>query len=59
MIGTPAINGRGRLMLKRDNAWGAICNLGFDKASALVACKQMGYDSGDILGGPGVFKGCQ
>lgn len=37
----------GRLEIYNNQKWGSICNIGFNQISANVACKQMGFDSGE------------
>ena len=39
--GTSALNGRVELCL--NNAWGTICDLGFDTDDATVICQQLGF----------------
>ena len=33
----------GRLQVRIGNAWGSVCNYGFDIQDAAVACRQMGF----------------
>lgn len=47
----PTSNGIGRLEILK-GTWGTVCNSKFTDKSAQVACKQMGYMSGHILGQP-------
>ncbi|CDI80404.1 scavenger receptor protein SR2, putative [Eimeria acervulina] len=42
-MGTPALDGIGRLQVYRDG-WGSICDDGWTKESERVACMQMGYE---------------
>lgn len=58
MIGlnnSPSANNKGRVEIYIDEQkkWGAFCagKDSFSDKTADVACKQMGYDSGAILGG--------
>ena len=39
--------------------WGTVCNKKFTDNSGLVACRQMGYDSGKMEGGFEEFGKCQ
>ena len=41
--------GQGRLEIYMGK-WGSICNYDFDNQAAKVACLQMGYDNGKIIG---------
>lgn len=47
--GTPASKGKGRLEFFKGR-WGSICNNKFNDKSARVACRQMGYDNGFLIG---------
>ena len=47
--GSPAAKGSGRLEFYK-GGWGTICNDKFDDKSAHVACRQMGFDTGKIIG---------
>jgi len=49
--GSPSINGAGRLDMFRAGVWGSVCSEGFTPGSAVVACKQMGFTSGQLLPG--------
>ena len=49
--GSPSINGAGRLDMFRAGVWGSVCSEGFTPGSAAVACKQMGFTSGQLLAG--------
>ena len=31
-----------------NNTWGSVCRYGFDYEEARVACRQLGYDDGDL-----------
>ena len=50
--GSASSSGSGRLEIYMGK-WGTICNYDFDDNSAKVACLQMGYDSGKIIGNVG------
>jgi len=39
----------GRIELYYAQKWQAICNIGFNKQSAIIACKQLGFTEGDVL----------
>jgi len=49
--GSPSIDGTGRLDMFRAGVWGSVCSEGFTPGSAMVACKQMGFASGQLLVG--------
>lgn len=49
--GSPSIDGAGRLDMFRAGVWGSVCSEGFTPGSAAVACKQMGFTSGQLLAG--------
>jgi len=49
--GSPSIDGAGRLDMFRAGVWGSVCSEGFMPGSAAVACKQMGFNSGQQLAG--------
>jgi|EP00927_Polykrikos_kofoidii_P003212 hypothetical protein len=42
--GAPSLDGKGRLEIARQGAWETVCSEGFTHGSALIACKQMGFD---------------
>ena len=46
---SPSDDGIGRLEFYK-GGWGSVCNEKFGDKNAVVACRQMGYDSGTILG---------
>lgn len=50
--GSPAMMGAGRVELY-SGQWGTLCNTKFNPKGADVICKQMGYDSGELIGNPG------
>ncbi|ELU03392.1 hypothetical protein CAPTEDRAFT_96031, partial [Capitella teleta] len=39
----------GRLEVLYDGVWGTVCGWTFGKAEAMVACRSMGYDDGQLL----------
>ncbi|XP_011409971.1 PREDICTED: scavenger receptor cysteine-rich domain superfamily protein-like [Amphimedon queenslandica] len=41
------IQQEGRVEYCLNGVWGSICDVGFDKSSALVVCKQLGYGIGE------------
>ena len=49
--GNPSINGASMLDMLRAGVWGSMCSEGFTSGSAAVACKQMGFASGQLLAG--------
>lgn len=53
--GAPSIDGTGRLDMFHGGAWGSVCTEGFTPGSATVACKQMGFLSGEV---PAGSRGC-
>ncbi len=42
------VENTGRLQIKFNNVWGRVCSDGWDDADALVACKAMGYQNGEV-----------
>ena len=40
------IQQEGRVEYCANGVWGSVCDVGFDKSSALVVCKQLGYGIG-------------
>jgi hypothetical protein len=38
----------GRLEIFVDNSWGSVCDNSFDKATADVACRQLGFLNGSV-----------
>jgi len=49
----------GRLEMFSKERFLPICNLGFNKNSAKIACKQMGFDSGNLLKSSKIIKNFQ
>lgn len=43
-------DGKGRVELFMEGKWWSICSNGWTNDSAAVACKQMGFESGKLLG---------
>ena len=41
------IHAYSRLEFRSHNSWGTVCSAGFDANAALVACQQLGYESGN------------
>ena len=56
-VGAPSIDGTGRLEFFMGK-YGSVCNSKFTDKAAHVACKQMGYLSGKIMGTPGETGFC-
>ena len=56
--GSPSTDNNGRIELFKGGKWGSICSKGFNDKSAGVACKQMGFDGGSIIGEASAFKAC-
>lgn len=48
LISNRKINGEeiGRMEVYQKQKWGSVCDIGFSDDSALIACRQMSYDSG-------------
>ena len=42
------IQQEGRVEYCANGVWGSVCDVGFDKSSALVVCKQLGYGIGGM-----------
>lgn len=55
--GSPALDNSGRLEVYMGE-WGSICHSKFSDKAAHVACRQMGYLTGKILGAPGETGFC-
>ena len=47
--GAPTSTGEGRLEYY-NKYWGSVCNLSFDYKAAKIACKMMGFQTGNIEG---------
>ena len=56
-LGSPASDGSGRLEFYM-GSWGSICNSKFSDKAANVACRQMGYLSGKLMGTTGQMSFC-
>jgi len=39
----------GRLEFETGGRWGTVCSDGFDFNAVKVACRQLGYDNGEII----------
>ena len=55
--GMPAFQGIGRLEYFK-GTWGTVCNSKFTNQAAIVACKQMGFSSGEMKGIPNQNGAC-
>ncbi|EFJ40767.1 hypothetical protein VOLCADRAFT_107987 [Volvox carteri f. nagariensis] len=51
LVGTD-LGDLGRLEICQSGYWGTICESGFNQAAATVACRQLGYASGNVLPAP-------
>lgn len=56
-VGSPAAESNGRLEVYMGQ-WGSVCNSKFTDKAAHVACRQMGFLTGKVMGSPGETGFC-
>jgi hypothetical protein len=49
-LDVPTSTNSGRLQMYIEHKWGSVCNEGFVDKSAQVACRQMGFATGKLIG---------
>ncbi|VDI75574.1 deleted in malignant brain tumors 1 protein, partial [Mytilus galloprovincialis] len=54
---TGSVENIGRLEINYKGEWGTICHIGFDHIDAAVACRQLGYCSGQMISSGSVDDG--